>query len=201
MKVGREPARDFERVSAARHAIGNEPALFVDANGGYMPKQAVKMAETFGDLDVSWFEEPVSSDDLSGLRLVRKRCPSPMQVAAGEYGFDSYYFRRMLGSGAVDVLQIDGTRCGGITGFIKAAQLADAFQIPVSAHTAPAFHLAICCSVPRLLHLEYFYDHVRIESLLFEGIPDPVKGALEPDLSRPGNGLEVKRKDISRFAA
>src|SRR5262245_61683622 len=96
--------------------------------------------------------------------FVRRRCPARMQIAAREYGFDLYYFRRLLENDAVDVLQIDGTRCGGITGFIKAAQLADAFQIPISTHTAPAFHLAVGCSAPRLLHLEYFHDHVRIES-------------------------------------
>jgi len=201
MKVGREPEVDLERVAAAREAIGSGPSLFVDANGAYTQKQAIATAMAFEDFDVRWLEEPVSSDDLAGLRFVRSRAPATMAIAAGEYGFDPYYFERMLESHAVDVLQIDGTRCGGITGFMKAAEVADAFQIPVSAHTAPGFHLAVCCWAPRLLHLEYFHDHARIENMLFDGVIEPVSGTLRPDTSRPGNGLEIKRSDASRFAA
>jgi L-alanine-DL-glutamate epimerase-like enolase superfamily enzyme len=155
----------------------------------------------FEDFSVAWFEEPVSSDDLEGLRLIRDRAPACMDVAAGEYGYDSYYFQRMLEAGAVDVLQIDASRCGGITGFLKAAEIADAFQIPISSHTAPALHLHVCCSAPRVAHLEYFHDHVRIEQMLFDGVAEPIDGMLRPDLSRPGNGLEIKRQDAVEFAA
>ena len=100
-----------------------EVQLFVDANGAYTRKQALAQAEKFAELDVRWFEEPVSSDDLEGLRLLRDRAPAGMNIAAGEYGYDSFYFQRMLGAGAVDVLQADATRCGGVTGFLEAAVL------------------------------------------------------------------------------
>src|SRR4051812_36033838 len=201
MKVGREPDQDSQRVFAVRNSIGNEAGLFVDANGAYTPKQSLEMALAFEQANVSWFEEPVSSDDLSSLRFIREHTPATISVAAGEYGYDSFYFKRMLEANCVDVLQIDGSRCGGITGFLKAAELADAYQIPISAHTAPAFHLHVCCSAPRLLHLEYFHDHVRIENMLFDGLVQPVNGALRPDLSRSGNGLELKLADAARFAA
>jgi len=201
MKVGSEPERDVERVRAAREAIGREIQLFVDANGAYSRKQALAMAERFAKYDVRWFEEPVSSDDLEGLRLIRDRAPAGIEIAAGEYGFDEYYFRRMLEAGAVDVLQADATRCEGITGFIISASLAESFHVPFSAHTSPSIHLHPCCALPAFRHIEYFHDHVRIEQLFFEGAAVAIDGFLTPDLSRPGIGVELKRKDAQRFAA
>lgn len=201
MKVGAHPPEDVGRVKAAREAIGKEADLFLDANGAYSRKQALAMAEQFVAYGVSWFEEPVSSDDLEGLRLLRDRAPAEMEIAAGEYGYDLPYFRRMLEAGAVDVLQADATRCAGITGFMQVAALCDAFGLPLSAHTAPLLHLHPCCAAPRMRHLEYFHDHVRIEHLLFEGVPQPLAGELRPDLSRPGMGFEFKRADAERYAA
>lgn len=199
MKIGREPQKDPERVELAREAIGPGVNLFVDANGAHNPKKAIAQAQAFSAYDVTWFEEPVSSDDLEGLRFVRAHGPAGMEIAAGEYGYEPNYFRRMLEAGAVDVLQADATRCGGITGFIRAAVLAEAFHTPLSAHTAPAIHLHPCCAAPGLRHLEYFHDHVRIEHMLFEGVPEPHAGILKPDLSRPGLGLYFKRQDASAY--
>lgn len=200
MKIGRDAEIDVERVKAARDAIGNDVELFVDANGGYSRKQALAQADAFTDFDVRWFEEPVSSDDLEGLRLIRDRGPAGMDIAAGEYGYDIDYFRRMLAAGAVDILQADATRCGGFTGFLQAAVLCEAHHIPLSAHCAPALHLHVTCAAPSFLHAEYFHDHIRIERLLFDGVPEPVNGALAPDLNRPGLGLILKRADAQRFA-
>jgi L-alanine-DL-glutamate epimerase-like enolase superfamily enzyme len=200
MKIGRDPDADFERVRAARDAIGDEVRLFVDANGAYTRKQALAQAEAFAELDVRWFEEPVSSDDLAGLHLLRDRAPAGMEIAAGEYGYDSGYFRAMLGAGAVDVLQADATRCAGVTGFLEAGVLCAAFQVPFSFHCAPALHAAPACAVPCFQIGEYFFDHARIERMLFEGAPRPLNGKLVPDRSRPGFGLEFKRADAARFA-
>jgi L-alanine-DL-glutamate epimerase-like enolase superfamily enzyme len=149
---------------------------------------------------VTWFEEPVSSDDLEGLRLLRDRAPAAMRIAAGEYGYDPIYFRRMLDAGAVDVLQADATRCAGLSGFLKAGALCEAFAMPFSFHCAPALHAAAACAAPTFLIGEYFFDHARIEQMLFEGAARPVKGALRPDRARPGLGLEFKRADAARFA-
>src|SRR5581483_1120524 len=140
MKVGRNPEDDARRVRWAREAIGGQAGLFVDANGAYSRKQALQFAGEFRELGVSWFEEPVSSDDLEGLRLLRDRAPAGMDIAAGEYGYDAFYFERMLAAGAVDVLQADATRCGGVTGFLQAGALCEAFGLPLSSHTAPALH-------------------------------------------------------------
>ena len=199
MKVGRDAGADPDRVHAARRAIGDRAQLFVDANGAYARKQALALAGRFADDGVRWFEEPVSSDDLDGLRVIRDRAPAGMDVASGEYGYDPFYFRRMLAAGAVDVLQADATRCGGVSGFIAAHALCDARGLPMSAHCAPALHLHLGCALGRVRHVEYFHDHQRIERLLFDGAVQPRDGALAPDPGRPGLGLEMKRADAARF--
>ncbi len=201
MKIGREPDKDIARVAAAREAIGRTNELFVDANGAYSRKQALAMAFSFAESGVSWFEEPVSSDDLQGLRLMRDRAPPGMDISAGEYGYHSKYFCRMLQAGAVDVLQADATRCAGITGFLEAAALCKAFNLPLSSHCAPSIHIHPCCAATSVRHLEYFYDHVRIEQMLFDGAIEPKDGFLHPDLTRPGFGLEFKRADAARYVA
>ena len=198
MKIGTDPARDPHRMAVARAAIGTAD-LFIDANGAFARKPALAFAELATTFGVKWFEEPVSSDDLEGLREVRARAPAMMEIAAGEYGYDPDYFRRMLAAGAVDVLQADASRCGGITGFLKAAILAEAFQTDLSGHCAPALHLHAACAAPRLRHLEWFHDHVRIEHMLFDGAPRPRNGLLLPDPARPGSGLDFKRQDALRF--
>ncbi|MGZ8196394.1 MAG: enolase C-terminal domain-like protein [Methylosarcina sp.] len=200
MKVGREPEQDLSRVAAAREAIGSTPELFVDANGAYSRKQALAMAKAFAEMGVSWFEEPVPSDDLEGLRLLRDRGPQGMDISAGEYGYDSFYFRRMLEAGTVDVLQADATRCAGMTGFMQAATLCQAFNVPLSSHCAPSMHVHACCAALPVRHLEYFHDHARIEKMLFDGALDPVKGELAPDLSRPGSRLVFKHRDALPYA-
>ena len=201
MKIGRDAKRDVQRVGVARDAIGPSAELFVDANGAYSRKQAIAQAEFFAEYNVSWFEEPVSSDDLEGLRLVRDRAPAAMDIAAGEYGYDIFYFRRMLAAGAVDVQQADITRCGGVTALLQVGALCEAYNLPISGHTAPALHTHVGCAIPAFRNLEYFHDHVRIERMFFDGFPELVSGELRPDLSRPGLGLELKRADAERYAA
>jgi L-alanine-DL-glutamate epimerase-like enolase superfamily enzyme len=182
----------------AREAIG-ERGLFVDANGAYSLKQALGLAQAFAQNQVLWFEEPVSSDDLEDLKLIRRLAPAHMEIAAGEYGYTADYFRRMLESGAVDVQQADLSRCGGITGFLQVAALCNAHHVDLSAHCAPALHLHAACAAPRFRHQEWFHDHVLIEELLFDGAPVPKKGLIQPDLSRPGLGLEFKEHDAELY--
>jgi L-alanine-DL-glutamate epimerase-like enolase superfamily enzyme len=203
MKVGTAwgsaERRDVERVAVARRAIGDGAELYVDANGGFGRKQAVRFARAVEAFGVSWFEEPVSSDDLHGLHEIRGLVDC--DVAAGEYGYDLAYFERMCAAGAVDVLQADVSRCAGITEWLRAAAVAAAHGLQISAHCAPSLHLHAACTVPNIRHLEYFADHVRVDHLLFDGVVELKGGALEPDLSRPGMGLELKRADAERFRA
>ncbi len=201
MKVGTHPADDPRRVQIAKAAIG-EAALFVDANGAYSVKSALQHAATFAaEAGVAWFEEPVSSDDLDGLVQVRAAAPPCMDVAAGEYAFNPDDVRHMLARRAVDVQQVDASRCLGITGFLQACALCDAHHIDLSGHCAPALHVHPAAAVPRLRHLEWFHDHVRIEHMLFDGAPIPKDGVIHPDMTRPGLGLEFKHQDAERYAA
>jgi L-alanine-DL-glutamate epimerase-like enolase superfamily enzyme len=199
MKIGRSP-KDLARVKTAREAIGPDAELYVDANGAYDRKEALHWARQMAAFDVTWFEEPVSSDDLEGLRFIREHAPARMEISAGEYGYDLVYFQRMLSARAIDVLQADITRCAGLTEWMRISALAAAHQIPLSAHTAPSLHLHPACASFPIRHLEYFHDHVRIEQLFFDGAPQPNNGNLKPNLSRPGCGLEFKRADAEPFA-
>jgi L-alanine-DL-glutamate epimerase-like enolase superfamily enzyme len=199
MKISREPQRDPERLDAAREAIGDAAELYVDSNGALRPKQALEWAHRLRrEWGVSWFEEPVTSADFSGLRFVRDHGPNGLDVAAGEYAYVLADFRNLVG--AVDCLQADVTRCGGFTGLLQAAGLAAGFGIELSGHCAPQLSAHALCAVPNLRHLEYFHDHVRIESLLFDGVLEPADGEVRPDRSRRGHGLELKRADAERYA-
>ncbi|MFZ0388333.1 MAG: enolase C-terminal domain-like protein [Solirubrobacteraceae bacterium] len=199
MKVGRDPAADLPRAAAVRDAIGPDAELYVDANGAYSRKQALAMADGFAELGVSWFEEPVSSNDLVGLRLIRDRAPVGIDVTAGEYGYEPGYFRQMLEAGAVDVLQADVTRCCGITGLLDVGALCTAHELPFSAHCAPQIHAHAACAIGRLIHCEYFHTHARAEALLFDGVLEPQDGRLVPNADRVGLGIELKRADAERF--
>lgn len=192
MKVGRDPDADPARVAAARRAIGADVALFVDANGAHDRRSAARAAERFAHADVTWFEEPVSSDDRAGLRWLRDRVPARMAIAAGEYGWGPDELLALLRDDAVDVLQIDATRSLGVTGFVASAALAAAFHVPVSAHCAPSLHAQLMAATPNGIHQEWFHDHVRVEHLLFDGAPDAVAGRVSPDPSRHGLGLALR---------
>jgi len=189
--------RDVDRVHVSRAAIGDETELYVDANGGYSVAQAVRVARRLCDADVRWFEEPVSSDDLEGLRQVRQS--TCMDVTAGEYGYDLAYFHRMCAAGAVDCLQVDVTRCGGITELLRTAAVAASQGFDVSGHCAPHLHVAALAAIPNLRHLEWFHDHVRIETMLFDGTLDPSGGALRPANDRPGHGLTPRQSRAETF--
>lgn len=198
IKVGRVSAQDPLRVRVARDALGPDRQLMVDANGAYSRKQALAMADLFSRHGVVWFEEPVSADDLEGLRLLRDRGPAGMAIAAGEYGFTSTYFERMVRAGAVDVLQADATRCGGVTGFSIANAICDANQISLSSHCAPTLHAQLGAAASRFEHLECFSDHVRVESIVFEGGPELRAGNLHVDLEQPGLGILLRSEEVAR---
>jgi len=201
MKVGEawgsRPGRDLERAQVARRAIGETPELFVDANGGYTQKQAIRLARTYADLGVTWFEEPVSSDHLAALAEIRAQ--TPIDVAAGEYGYDLFYFQAMCEAGAVDCLQADVSRCAGVTEWLRVAALAEAHGLQISGHCAQSLHVHPACAVENIRHLEYFADHARLDRLIFDGVLDPTGGVLRPDLTRPGLGLELKRSDAEAY--
>jgi L-alanine-DL-glutamate epimerase-like enolase superfamily enzyme len=178
--------RDLERVAALRRLAGRGTALMVDANGGYRRGQARRVGARLDELGVVWFEEPVSSDDLAGLAALRTelRC----DIASGEYLAELADVPAM--AAAVDCLQLDATRCGGYTGFLRAAAMAQALQLDVSAHCAPALHVPVAAATPNLRHLEWFADHARLEPVLLDGVAEVADGAMAlPD--GPGHGYSL----------
>lgn len=197
IKVGREPERDPGRLAVAREAIGPDVALMVDANGAFNRRAAARWAERYAELGVSWFEEPVSSDDLEGLRWLRDIVPAGMEIAAGEYAWDLFDLERL--APCVDVLQADATRCAGITNLLRADAICRAHNLPFSAHCAPQVSAHLCCALERAVHVEYFHDHERVESLLFAGALAVEDGLLRPDPDRPGLGIELKGDEADRF--
>ncbi len=198
MKIGREPHEDLKRVAAARSAIGNAQ-LFVDANGAYTCKEALEFARAFVAYGVTWYEEPVYHEDFEGLALIRNNAPPSMEITSGEYGYGLYHFSRMLDAHTVDVLQADATRCGGFSGLIAVDGLCQTKMIPLSTHCAPYLHLHMGASLKSLRHMEYFFDHERIEKMFFDGVPEQKEGMLAPDLDRPGIGLDFRRADAQRY--
>ncbi len=194
---GTDVVRDLDRVRQVRALVRPETEVFVDANGGYSRKQAIRVGRQLDELGVSWFEEPVSSDDLVGLRLVRDALDC--DVTAGEYGSDLVYFDRMLGAGAVDCLQADVTRTAGITEWQRVAALAQGAGVELSAHCAPTLHLHVASAVTGLRHVEWFADHARLEALMFDPGPRVRNGVMRPDLGRPGLGVELRATDVDTY--
>jgi L-alanine-DL-glutamate epimerase-like enolase superfamily enzyme len=192
---GSREERDLARAGRVRELVGDDVQVMVDANGGYGAGQARRMGAAFDDLGVTWFEEPVSSDDLQGLAVVRAsvRC----DVAAGEYAYDSYDIRGLCP--VVDCLQLDVTRCGGYTGWLRGAALAASWNLPVSAHCAPALHAHVAPAAPNTRHIEWFADHERVESALFTGAPDVCDGAVRAG-DAAGHGMSVS-PDAGRYLA
>jgi L-alanine-DL-glutamate epimerase-like enolase superfamily enzyme len=194
---GASQGRDLKRVALAREIIGPDAELYVDANGGYTTGQAIRMAARLADHGVTWFEEPVSSQDLAGLAAVRRQVLP--DVAAGEYSWSLADSALLIAAGAVDCLQLDVTRCGGITEFLRGSALAAAHSLQVSGHCAPNLHAHVGVAVPNLRHVEYFHDHQRIERIFFDGALSPGGGALAPDPDRPGLGLTLRDSDAERY--
>lgn len=199
MKVGRQPEFDVSRIKAAREAIGEHVKLYVDANGAYSVKQAIGIARQFDAYNVAWYEEPVSPDNPGGLRFIRENISGAVNIVAGECSYNLPHFNQILQSRAVDILQADVTRCGGISGFLKVGGLCEAWQIPLSSHSAPSLHVPVAVALPCFYEAEYFHDHVRIEEMLFDGVQLPHKGVLKPDLSRPGLGLKFKHNVAEKY--
>ena len=199
MKVARHPEQDPERVRAVREAIGDDVELLVDANGAYSRKQALYWAERFAEDGITYLEEPVTSEDREGLRLLRDHGPGGLAIAAGEYEWTLPQLADL--ADCVDILQADVTRCGGITNLLRVDGICKGRTIPFSAHCAPAISAHACCAMETLVHLEFFHDHVRVENMLFDGALHPEGGYLRPDPARPGVGLELKRSEAEQYAA
>lgn len=191
IKIGKDRGEalswDFDRVALLRELAPAGVELMVDANGAYRSGDARRIGRALERFDVRWFEEPVSSDDIRGLDVLRHSLHC--DVAAGEYIGTTYDAQRL--APVVDCLQADVTRCGGYTGFLRVAAIASAHNLEISAHCAPALHAPVAAAVPHLRHVEWFSDHVRLEPLLAQGVPSVGDGAMVVQRDRPGHGMTL----------
>ena len=191
---GTRVERDLGRVDRLRSLAGGGVTLMADANGAYSIGLAKRVGTELDAMGVTWFEEPVSSQDTAGLSLLRGtlRC----DITAGEYASDSDDIRALLP--VLDCVQLDVTRCGGYTGWLAGAALAHAHHLDVSAHCAPSLHAYVAAAIPNLRHVEWFADHARLEPLLVDGLPEVRHGALHVQTSRSGHGMSI-RADAARW--
>jgi L-alanine-DL-glutamate epimerase-like enolase superfamily enzyme len=193
MKIGEDLEGDMARVRLVRDLIGKDSDIYVDANGAYNPKAALNIAYQLAKENVSWFEEPITSDDKRGLQYLRNNFPYSLQLVAGEYCYQTADVLELLENKAVDVLMVDATRCEGISGMIIASHLARAFNIPFSTHCAPLLHGNIGVSFDNLLISENFYDHYLIERKYFEHQGSYENGKFIPDENQCGFGWKLRK--------
>jgi len=197
MKIGIDDGanvrEDLRRVAAVRTAVGDDVEIYVDANGSYRAKQAIAVAERLADLGVAWFEEPVHAADREGLAAVAARSSVP--VAAGEFEYHLHAFRSLMENRAIDIVQADVGRVGGITPWTKIAHVAEAFNLPMAPHAFDVVHLHLMCSTPNAQVLEHLAIYA---DLPYRVRPEPHAGRIAvPDL--PGHGLELDDDLVARY--
>lgn len=194
MVVGGEPTRtwkdDVRRVQAARDAIGPDVDLMIDANCWFNPHDAFMLAKALEDCNLKWFEEPIQQNDARALADLRSRVQVP--IAAGQMEGWRWRFRELVVHHAVDVLQPNVLYNGGYTEALKAAHLAQAFNLPMANGGGwPIFNMHILAGVMNGGPVEFHYGMWMTGKHFFEGTPDPVNGKMTiPD--RPGLGFTPK---------
>ncbi len=201
LKIGRGLGVDIEHVEAARSAIGSDIKLLVDANGAYTAAESIALAQDLVKLDVFWLEEPVHPEYADDLARIRRRVDLPL--ASGEWLGSWVQFRDLLKAEAVDVIMPNITRCGGITGMMKIADLAALENVTVAPHGVGAgigiiAAIAACAVMPNFLIYEYnqLFNPLR-HSVMREPIPFE-QGVLKPN-EREGLGLSLNEKIIERY--
>lgn len=210
MKVGLGLETDVKHVRAVREAIGADAQLMVDANHAYSLSEALSFARQIEELDIGFFEEPVSPEDYDGYRELRQRSSIP--IAGGECEYLLAGFRHLLSNRCVDIAQPDICGAGGLTETKRIAALAYAFQTNVLPHSwgtgiafAAGLHLVSTLDIVpgRLRMPEAMLEMDRSESALRENLTQP-KFAIEdgrvavPDA--PGLGVDVDPDFLAHYA-
>jgi L-alanine-DL-glutamate epimerase-like enolase superfamily enzyme len=193
VKVGADPEADADRLTRLREALGDDVWLAVDANERYDQGTALAMGRFFEEeIGADWFEEPITCEDVDGHRRLASRLEIP--IAAGEMLFSRDEFARYLEGGALDVVQPDVTRLGGLTGWLKVAALAEWHHRPLSPHLLPEVGVHLACGLPGVTSVEYMpwlYP-------LFVAPPRLERGRLVPP-PLPGLGLDVDPDAVGRY--
>jgi D-galactarolactone cycloisomerase len=202
IKVGFDLEQDVRIVRAVRRELGKDFVVMTDANQGYNLDVALEAAMAFADAGAFWLEEPLFVEDVDGHAALRERGKVP--IAVGENLHTCAAFRDFVVSGAVDYLQPDVARAGGISEIKKIAALAEKHRVPVSFHTwgdavalAASVHLSAALRDCIMMELDYTYNPLR-EELLREPL-ELTRGFLIPP-EKPGLGVELDPRALERFA-
>jgi L-alanine-DL-glutamate epimerase-like enolase superfamily enzyme len=188
------PEREVEQMRRIREAIGPNIDLMCDINQRWDVRQAISIGRRVEEFNLFWLEDVTTHDDYAGLARVAAELDTP--VAGGEYVYGLTPFRHMLEARSVDIVMIDVLRSGGITGWMKIAGMAEAFNVPVVNHLYPEISVHLVAAVPHGLTVEY----MPWSSKLYEEVPQPVKGELiVPD--KPGLGLKFDQAALKKYAA
>ena len=193
---GQSEREDIQRLEAVRRAVGDDVAIYIDANNGYYPKQAIYMAKEFERYQVGWFEEPVLADDIDGLARVADATSIP--VATGEHEYTKYGFRELISRGGADIVQPDVGRVGGVTEWMKVAHMAHGFDLPVAPHSVQLVHLHLACATPNLKVVEYMNVALAGDRVWYTEFPEQKDGMWSPYPDRPGLGLELDPDAVAR---
>ena len=165
IKVGRAPKDDVRRLDAVRSAVGDDFEIMVDANQAFAIDEAIRRARLYEPFDLCWFEEPLPAEDLGG--HIRLSNVTTLPIAVGESIYSLQHFREYLQRGACSVVQVDVARIGGVTPWLKAAHLAEAFNVAVCPHFLMELHVALACATPQGRRIEYI---PQLDSLTSSGM-------------------------------
>src|SRR6476661_5622210 len=185
--------KEVERMRVLRDAIGPDIDLMCDINQRWDVRQAISIGSRVEQFNLFWLEDVTTHDDYAGLARVAEALATP--VAGGEYVYGLAPFRHMLEARSVDIVMIDVLRSGGITGWMKIAGMAEAFNLPVVSHGVPEIHVHLVGAAPNGLTVEYM---PRLFPL-WKSVPAPVNGELAMPTG-PGLGLKFDEQTIRTFA-
>ncbi|HUK26640.1 MAG TPA: L-rhamnonate dehydratase [Terriglobales bacterium] len=194
--------RNLELVRTVREAIGDEIDLMADAYMGWTLDYAKRMLPLLGPFHLRWLEEPVIPDDIPGYAELKSRGQVP--IAGGEHEFTLYGFRELLEAKAVDYIQFDTNRVGGLTQARKIAALAEAHSVPVIPHAGQMHNYHLVMASFNSPMAEYF-PVVDVEVgnelfwYLFHGEPRADNGSIDLDENTPGLGLTVNESGLGQF--
>ena len=204
MKVGRDLEDDIRRLTIAREVIGPDRYLMIDANQVWEVDQAIEWVKKLAFANPFFIEEPTSPDDVAGHRKIRQAI-GPVKVATGEMCQNRIMFKQFIAEGAIDIVQIDSCRMGGLNEVLAVLLIAAKYNLPVWPH---AGGVGLCEYVQHLSMIDYiavagtkegrvieYVDH------LHEHFVDPcvIKDAAYMPPSRPGFSIEMKPESIAEY--
>ncbi|MFZ7101980.1 MAG: mandelate racemase/muconate lactonizing enzyme family protein [Peptococcaceae bacterium] len=202
MKVGKDVFFDVKRVEAVRKAVGEEIDLLIDANEAWDFNTALRFIKAVEEYNIYWLEEPVAPDDIEGFINLTK-CSS-IPIAGGENEYTKYGFKDLITRNAVNVVQPDVTRVGGISEWMKVAAMARAWNMPCVTHAVQEVHISLVTAISNAPMMEYFTKQHYLQTFLSELFVEPatlhaVKDGYVAAPDGPGLGLKVDRDLVKKY--